>query len=59
MADDLNRRKPEDPKKININQPWEVSYWTSKFGISESKLRRAVKAVGPMAADVKAWLDRN
>lgn len=59
MADDLNRRAPEDPKKINIDQTWEVSYWTSELGISESKLREAVQAVGPMVVDVKDWLKRN
>lgn len=59
MVDDLNRRGPEDPNKININQSWEVTYWTSKFGVSESKLRRAVQAVGPMVSDVKNWLAKN
>ena len=59
MTDDLTRKAPEDPNKININQPWEVSYWCSKFGISESKLRKAVQSVGPMVRDVKAWLAKN
>lgn len=35
--DNLNRRVPEDPQKININQSWEVEYWTKKLHISEKK----------------------
>lgn len=56
MPDDLTRRKPEDPNKININQAWEVTHWCSEFGVSESKLRAAVTAVGPMVKDVRRHL---
>lgn len=53
---DLNRPAPEDPHRININQPHEVAYWTKKLGVSEQTLRAAVKAVGPMVSDVKRYL---
>lgn len=33
MADDLKRRQPEDPKKINVHEKWEVDYWKKKFGV--------------------------
>jgi hypothetical protein len=56
MSDDLTRRKPEDPNKININQSWEVDYWTKTLGASEARLKEAVKAVGPMVSDVKRYL---
>lgn len=59
MADDLSRRQPEDPKKINVNQAHEVRYWTEKLGVSEARLRLAVSKVGVMVADVRAWLARN
>ena len=59
MSDNLRRRQPEDPKKININQSWEVDYWTNALGVSEARLRRAVQAVGVMVSDVRAWLRRN
>ena len=51
--DNLNRRVPEDPQKININQSWEVEYWTKKLLISEKKLRALVAKVGVNVADVK------
>ena len=59
MTDDLKRRQPEDPKKININQPWEIAWWTSQLKITEEKLKQAVKAVGPIVTDVKEWLSKN
>ena len=33
--DNLKRKVPEDPKKINKNQQWEIEYWAKKLGISE------------------------
>lgn len=59
MTDNLKIKAPEDPTKINLNQSWEVSYWTTKFGITEVKLRQAVKAVGVLVVDVKRWLNNN
>ncbi len=59
MPDDLKRRGPEDPDKININQSWEVRDWCKSLGVSETVLRKAVDAVGPMVVDVKAWLKKN
>lgn len=56
--DNLKRRIPEDPTKINLNQQWEVEYWTKKLGISASKLRAIVAKVGIYVADVKKELSR-
>ena len=56
--DNLNRRVPEDPQKININQSWEVEYWTKKLLISEKKLRALVAKVGVNVADVKKELQQ-
>lgn len=58
MSDDLTRRKPEDPTKININQSWEIDYWTKELGVSEQQLRAAVSAVGTLVADVKKHLGK-
>jgi hypothetical protein len=59
MADDLNRTAPEDTKKINLAQQWEIDYWTNALGVSEKKLQQAVAAVGVLVVDVKAWLRSN
>jgi hypothetical protein len=58
MSDDKSKKGPADAKRINVNEPYEVEYWTGKFGISAAKLKEGVKAVGPMAADVAKWLGK-
>ena len=59
MSDDLTRRRPEDPNKINVNQSWEIDYWTNKFGVDVATLKEAVSAVGQMVVDVEKWLKGN
>ena len=59
MSDNLKSTGPEDPKKINLNQSWEVAYWTGALGVSATKLQQAVSVVGVMAADVRVWLKNN
>jgi len=59
MPDDLNRRQPEDPDRINIEQQWEVEYWAKHFNIDNLTLRLAALAAGPMVADVQKWLKEN
>jgi hypothetical protein len=59
MSDNLKIKQPQDPNKININETWEVTYWTKTLGVTEQKLREAVKAVGPMVTAVKKWLADN
>jgi len=56
MPDDLRRKQPEDPNKININQSWEVNYWCSKFGVSDIVSKKAVRAAGTSVSDVEKWL---
>lgn len=56
MPDNLTRRQPEDPNKININQSWEIDYWSNKLGISSKKLIELVEKAGPLVEDVKAEL---
>ncbi|WP_416406554.1 DUF3606 domain-containing protein [Paracidovorax citrulli] len=58
MADDLTNRGPQDRSRVNVNEPWEVSYWTKEFGCSEAQLRAAVKAVGVQVADVRRHLGK-
>jgi len=46
MADDKNQRGSQDLNRINLNEPYEVKYWTKIFGVSEEELRDAVRRVG-------------
>lgn len=58
MPDNLKRRQPEDPQRINIKQDWEVGYWSEMLGCTQAELIAAVKKVGPMVEDVKKELDK-
>lgn len=58
MPDDKNKTGKGDDSRINVNQPYEVQYWTKELRCTEQQLRDAVKAVGPMVKDVKRHLGR-
>lgn len=57
MPDNVRRIAPEDPHRINIQQPWELAYWSNQFGVSEVELIDAVRSVGPMVVDVREYLE--
>ena len=58
MADDLKKRAPRDASRINVNEPWEVQYWTEKFSVSKETLAAAVNAAGTSAQAVADFLKK-
>lgn len=58
MADDKSKQGPQDRARINVNERYELDYWSKKFGVSEDELKRAVGKVGVMADDVEKELKR-
>ncbi len=56
MPDSVLNPGPADRTRVNVNQPHEVRYWCGVFACNERELREAVKAVGPIAKDVRAAL---
>jgi hypothetical protein len=58
MSDDLKNRGPNDRSRINVNEPWEVQYWTKELGVTEQQLRDAVSKVGVMVTDVRRHLGK-
>ncbi|WP_080712531.1 DUF3606 domain-containing protein [Pseudomonas brassicacearum] len=58
MADDLSNRGPQDRNRISTTEAWELKYWAKEFGVTEEALKAAVKAVGPMVADVRKQLKK-
>ena len=56
MSDDLQNRGPKDRSRVNVNEEWEVRYWTKEFGVSEEKLRQAVQQAGPSVETVRKVL---
>jgi Protein of unknown function (DUF3606) len=53
MVDDLKRRGPEDRKRININEPWELDRWSKELGLTKDQLRAAVRKFGSAADKVR------
>lgn len=46
MSDNKSNRGPADAKRINVNEEYEVQYWTAELEVTEDKLRDTVKKVG-------------
>ena len=47
-----------DRNLINVNEDYELRYWSEKFGISRDELREAVKQAGTSVEKVKAHLNK-
>lgn len=58
MADDKNKTTPLDASRINVNEDYEVQYWTKKFNCSKEELRKAVNEVGTSAEKVESYFSR-
>ena len=56
MSDDKNIRGPQDRSRINLQEDYEVRYWTEKFRITKEVLTEAVQEVGSVASRVEDWL---
>ena len=56
--DDKTKKGPQDASRVNVNESWELQYWTQRLGVTAEQLRTAVKAVGPMVKDVETQLKR-
>jgi hypothetical protein len=58
MSDNLQDRGPADRSRINVNEDYELRYWTKKLGVSTDQLKQAVKEVGPTAKAVEEKLGK-
>ena len=58
MADDRNIRGAADRSRINMQEDYEVRYWTEKWSATREQLAEAVRAVGVMVKDVAAKLGK-
>lgn len=56
MSDDTSLRGPQDSARIAMDENYEVTYWTGKFGVSRERLQEAVDVVGNGAAAVEEYL---
>jgi hypothetical protein len=54
----LEIKQPRDPQKVNVNEAWELNYWSQKFGVSAAQLHIAVSKVGTRTKNVERYLGR-
>ena len=57
MDDKKNTGSP-DRDRINLQEDYEVQYWTQTLGVSAEELRKAVEAVGSTADAVRRHLGK-
>lgn len=58
MSDNLTKRTQDDRSKINMQEDYEVKYWTHELGVTRRHLQRLVDKVGNSAAAVRKELER-
>jgi hypothetical protein len=58
MADDKQQRAPQDAARINVNEDYEVQYWTNELGVSRERLQQLVKDHGVSADAVRSALGK-
>nr|WP_312249958.1 DUF3606 domain-containing protein [Stenotrophomonas geniculata] len=58
MSDDKKNTGSPDRDRINVNEDYELQYWTTTLGVSAEELRAAVAAVGPTAVAVRKHLGK-
>ncbi|MDF2449528.1 MAG: hypothetical protein K0R26_2032 [Bacteroidota bacterium] len=56
MSDNKTKIKPQDSSKININEDYEVQYWTKTLGCTKQELKNAVEKAGVSAEAVRKFL---
>jgi uncharacterized protein DUF3606 len=56
MSDDKINRGQPDRSKINLNEPYEVQYWTRHLGVTREALAKVIDKVGDSAAAVRKEL---
>jgi len=47
-----------DRSRINVNEDYELRYWTKALGVSEEELREAVRKYGTSAEAVRSHLGK-
>lgn len=56
MTDNTQRAGSPDSKRINVDQPHEVRYWTEALNTTPERLREAVKAAGTSVEAIRKYL---
>ncbi len=55
MNEVSKKREPLDPTRVNLADPWEVTYWRKQYGCTLLQLKQAVAAAGDSAERVTQY----
>ena len=47
-----------DRDRINVNEEYELQYWSEKFNVSRDRLKEAVAAAGTSVKAVQEYLNK-
>lgn len=54
--DDKTKSGKADDSRINVNEAYELQYWSEKLHVSKDRLKEAVKTAGSRVEDVRKYL---
>jgi hypothetical protein len=57
MPDSISQTPLETATVVNLEQRWEVTFWTREFGICEEQLREVMLRVGDRVDNVRRYID--
>lgn len=57
--DNKERSENQDMNRININEKYELQYWSKKLRVSQDELIKAVKSAGTTLYEVKRYLKQD
>ena len=56
--DNKNIKGPRDGSRVNVNEDYELRYWTERFNVSADELREIVMKVGTSVLAVEDYLKK-
>ncbi len=56
--DDKNKKGPQDASRVNVNEDYELQYWSERFNITRDELKKAVAEAGPSVSALEEFLKR-
>jgi hypothetical protein len=57
--DDKSKTGKADDSRINVNESYELQYWSEKLNVTREELKQAVETAGPLVKDVMNYLSKN
>ena len=51
------KKEPHDAMQVNVNNDYEVRYWTAALGVPKARLVEVVEKVGPSVMAVRKELE--